>query len=343
MISVCMIAKNEEEYLPACLDALAKTPWEIVFVDTGSSDRTKEIAGNYTNHIYDFSWVNDFSKARNFSLKQASHDMVLIVDCDEIAQEFDVSHIESLVKSHPNDIGRISRINTYTRDGNHFESKEQISRLFNRQYYHYSGRIHEQVTPEGSTYSLPLTFLHYGYNGDAETLQKKTNRNLNLLLQELEIAGKDPYILYQIGKSYYMQQNYTLACQYFAAGLEFDLDPALEYVQDMVETYGYSLINSKQPTLALAFENIYDAFAGSSDFVFLMGIIYMNNARFSQAIQEFTKATAFSNAKMKGVNSYLAHYNIGVIYECLGQPEQARHYYRLCGNYEKAIAGLKRL
>ena len=65
--SLCMIVKNEERVLERCLNSIADLMDEIIIVDTGSTDRTKEIASNYTDKIYDFEWVNDFSKARNFS------------------------------------------------------------------------------------------------------------------------------------------------------------------------------------------------------------------------------------------------------------------------------------
>ena len=68
-ISVCVIAKNEEKNIEKCLAPLVPYNFEIILVDTGSTDRTKEIARKYTDQIYDFEWVNDFSAARNFSLK----------------------------------------------------------------------------------------------------------------------------------------------------------------------------------------------------------------------------------------------------------------------------------
>lgn len=86
----------------------------------------------------------------------------------------------------------------------------------------------------------------------------------------------------------------------------------------MVEAYGYALINSKQADKALFFENIYDEFGKTADFKFLMGLIYMNNEMFDKAIDEFTKAAQMPEGRMKGVNSYFANYNTGVIYECLG-------------------------
>lgn len=86
-ISVCMIVKNEERVLARCLDSLCGIADEIVIVDTGSSDRTKEIAGKYTDKIYDFVWVDDFSAARNYSFSKATKEYIYVADADEVIEE----------------------------------------------------------------------------------------------------------------------------------------------------------------------------------------------------------------------------------------------------------------
>ena len=82
-VTVCIIAKNEEKYIEQCLRYLLPYEMEIVVVDTGSTDRTKEIAMKYTDKVYDFTWINDFSAARNFAASKASNNWILSVDCDE--------------------------------------------------------------------------------------------------------------------------------------------------------------------------------------------------------------------------------------------------------------------
>lgn len=253
----------------------------------------------------------------------------------------------------------INRI--FAKDRFHYEGRihEQVTSLDGTEY---------------ATYQMPIVVCHTGYDLTEEERKRKAKRNIDLLLQELarletaacatgeecaeeaapqkqaadcrksgeqateerRAAEQLPYILYQLGKSYYMAEDYVTACEYFSRGLSFDLNPKLEYVIDMVETYGYALINSGQAETALFFENIYGEFGGSADFQFLMGLIYMNNARFDEAVQEFLRATEHEECRSQGVNSYRAYYNIGVIYECLGRMEEAREYYRKCGDYAPA-------
>ena len=109
----------------------------------------------------------------------------------------------------------------------------------------------------------------------------------------------------------------------------------------MVESYGYCLLDLKQYDAALSFEGIYDAFAKNADFVFLMGLIYMNNARFTQAIEQFKKATTFASCTVDGANSYRAFYNAGVIYECLGRTKEAVANYNKCGDFAPAKSRLE--
>ena len=85
--SLCMIVKNEQNVLARCLDSMADLMDEIIIVDTGSTDRTKEIAGKYTGRIYDFAWCDDFSKARNFAFEKAACDYIYSADADEVLDE----------------------------------------------------------------------------------------------------------------------------------------------------------------------------------------------------------------------------------------------------------------
>lgn len=83
-ISLCMIVRNEEKVLARCLESVRGCVDEIVIVDTGSSDATKEIAARYTDRIYDFEWIDDFSAARNYAFEQATGDYLLWLDADDV-------------------------------------------------------------------------------------------------------------------------------------------------------------------------------------------------------------------------------------------------------------------
>lgn len=86
-ISLCMIVKNEEKILARCLNSVADLCDEIIIVDTGSTDRTKEIAQKYTDRIYDFQWIDDFSAARNYAFSKATREYIYSADADEVLDE----------------------------------------------------------------------------------------------------------------------------------------------------------------------------------------------------------------------------------------------------------------
>lgn len=375
MFSFCIITKNEKQNIERCILSLLPCEHEIVVVDTGSNDGTVEILREMSEknsliNFYCFEWCDDFSKAKNYAIEQASNDFVCVIDSDEFIDSIDVDNIEELISKNPQKVGRIKRRNIFPKNRSNPENVEWINRIFSKKYYHYEGRIHEQVTridhEPYETYKASLCINHTGYDLTEEERKKKARRNIRLLESELktlfeqiccnkveELEGlkpesntpqeQIPYILYQLGKSYYMFRDYQKAADYFEKGLIFDLDPKLEYVSDMVETYGYSLINSDRAKDAMFFESIYNEFSYTADFHFLMGLIYMNNAHFDEAISEFLKATTYSEVKTVGVNSYSAFYNIGVIYECLGNTKMAKEYYGKCGEYDMALKGLERL
>lgn len=350
-ISICIIAKNEEKnlhkFLSSIKNSMKNYPHEIIFVDTGSQDATQKIASQYTSCIYQFQWINDFSAARNFSLSKASHDWVLILDCDEYITELNPLGFQKMIEQNPRGIGMITRRNHYKMNGHDSIYTDSVERFFNRNYFHYEAIIHEQVIPfkgiKPQKTLLTLTVEHSGYQLSEEELVQKVTRNNTLLLKMLEESPNDPYLYFQLGQSYNAIQDTEKACYYYGKGLEFEVDPQIGYVQLMVIGYGYSLLNLKRYQEALSFESIYDAFSASADFVFLMGLIYMNNALFDEAITQFLQATTIQEHSVEGINSYLAYYNIGVIYECVGMANEAAKYYKMCGKYELALTGLKRI
>lgn len=344
-LSVCIIAKNEEAHIEECLKRLSPYGFEIVLTDTGSTDRTLAIAEKYTDRIYHFDWCNDFSAARNFCLKKASHDWILSLDCDEYIEQLDEAALDRCMKQHPDCTGRILIRSRFLRDGRISFEQTRVSRLADRRYFHFTGTVHEQLERrDGSAkviYDAPVTILHVGYDETEADMQEKSRRNIDLLKKQLEKEGPDPYLYFQLGQSYRRLGDAQKAFQSFDAGLSMEVDPSLDYVKTMVESYGYTLLDLKRNQDALGLTQLYDVFAGRADFVFLMGLIYMNNGLFDAAVEEFKKSVTIEEFAVDGVNSYMAYYNIGVIYECTGHIEEARGYYKKCGGYAPAVERLK--
>lgn len=354
MFSICMIMKNEEYVLDRTLASLKPLNAELVIVDTGSNDNSKAIAARYTDKLYDYDWSNDFSAAKNYAASKASNDCILILDADEVLTDYQCDFLEQCIAecSDTNNgipaLGYVTRISYFSNNGETSALNENIPRIYSRTHYHYEGIIHEQLVPidhssNNRIVHSSLKLDHYGYYGDENFIQAKTERNLLLLTKMHEDNPEDTYIMYQMGKSYYMRGDYAKAYEVFDKCLYYDVDPKLEYVQDLIVSYAYSMLNTEQYEKALGLEGIYEEFCSCCEYVFVMGLIYMNNGLFDDAIREFAKAASFDSCNIIGTNDYLAHYNIGVILECTGNTEAAAEYYRRCGSYEPALVRLRQL
>ncbi len=347
-ISVCIITKNEETRIERCLASLKPYGFEIVVVDTGSTDRTREIAARYADKLLDFIWCDDFSAARNFSLEHASNDYVLILDCDETVLSLDATAVDALIGAHPDAVGLIARDNHYTSNGTDSVYQDRVERLFHRRQYHYESPIHEQVTNNRTgmayeSYDLPVTVDHSGYTGTQEELRAKVERNNALLLQELQKTPADPYLYFQIGQSYNMICDYENAYDYYRQALGFETDPREEWVQMLIIAYANALLHTGREAEALQLRAVYDDFAFTADFFCMMGRVYLANGQYLNAMMEFVKAIHCPVAREKGVNSFIPTYNMGLINEMMGDIPAALTHYRNCGDFPMALEKVAQL
>ncbi len=162
-ISLCMIVKNEAQILARCLDSVADLMDEIIIVDTGSTDRTKEIAARYTDNIYDFPWVDDFAAARNFSFSKATMDYIYCADADEVLDETNRQRFRILKQAMTEDIEIVQmyycnqlQFNTvYNYD------KEYRPKLYKRiREFRFIDPIHEMVQLEPVVYDSEVEIMH---------------------------------------------------------------------------------------------------------------------------------------------------------------------------------------
>lgn len=349
-ISLCMIMKNSSSTLTRVLDSVKDCGFEIVIVDTGSTDNSIEIAQTYTDKIYDFQWIDDFSAARNFSISKATNDWILVLDSDEAITTIDTAMLQDLTKKPVECLGYLTIRNHFGNEESDSVYTDTLDRFFNRTAWHYEGAIHEQLRPTrplrrpdcDPLFDTGIWCDHTGYQGTKEEMYAKLKRNEALLLKELEKKGGDPYIYFQLGQCYNGFDD-EKALYYYSKGLEYDVDPTLGYVQMMVIAYGYALVHLERFDEALTLEGIYDEFASSADFITLMGVIYMRSGQYLKAMTEFLKATMNPIAHTEGANSFVPLYNMGIINEMAGNRTDAISYYERCGNFKPALERLSEL
>jgi tetratricopeptide (TPR) repeat protein len=239
-ISLVMIVKNEERFLEGCLESVRDCVDEIIIVDTGSTDRTLEIAQKFGAKLFHFAWCDDFSAARNYSLDHATGDWALWLDADERLTAESGRAMRSLISNTPDTIGgyMVSIKNFMRKDELADVSWHRACRLFrNRPNIRFTGRVHEQNARsiEQAGYQLSSSQLcieHYGYTGEVMLERDKHARFLRMLTREVEENPNGPFRSFQqfnLGNTYYTMQDYENAVRWFA---EADRNPDIgqEYV-----------------------------------------------------------------------------------------------------------------
>uniref|UniRef100_UPI00405628ED glycosyltransferase n=1 Tax=Acetatifactor sp. TaxID=1872090 RepID=UPI00405628ED len=202
-ISLCMIVKNEEKILARCLDSIADLMDEIIIVDTGSTDATKEIASRYTDKIYDFTWVDDFSAARNFSFSKATMDYIYSADADEMVSPQNHEKFRTLKEAMLPEIEIVQmKYGNQLQHGSVYNFDEEYRpKLFKRQReFVWIEPIHETVRLEPVVYDSDIVITHLPENMHAKrdlmTFAKHVDKGLrlgkrlhNMYARELYLAG----------------------------------------------------------------------------------------------------------------------------------------------------------
>jgi glycosyltransferase involved in cell wall biosynthesis len=208
-ISLTMIVKDEEEMLPRCLDAIHDVVDEMIIVDTGSTDRTVEIAESYGATVLHHTWTGDFAEARNVSLDAAGGDWFLYLDADEVLVREDAERLRELA-GH---VWREAFFLTETNFTGDVEDGTAVNhntlRLFrNRPEYRFEGRIHEQIAqclPGGMPERIEqpsVRIEHYGYLGAVRDAKEKSRRNIELLERQQADGEMSPFLCFNLGSEY---------------------------------------------------------------------------------------------------------------------------------------------
>lgn len=345
MISLCMIVKNEAQFIEKCLESVSDYVNDIVVVDTGSTDNTKEIAVKNSARVFEFEWVEDFAAARNFAASHAKYDWILSLDADETVISFDKKQVEIFQK----DLSNIGSITIYDHSAGDLVFSDKITRMYNRQHFCFAGSIHEQVTPirEGVPFKrvfIPVEIEHCGYLPEIMEAKNKLARNRRMLEKALAQKPDDPYLLYQMGKAYFaLSVDNSKAVEYFEKALAQNPNPVYDYVYGLVECYGYALLKCGQYKKSFDILKFLNYYGNNPHFKFLLAHIYLNNGKLLEALEYFESCIGLNKNDVTGICSYLSYYNIGVILEVAGMTDNAKAYYMQCGDYEPALKRLSDL
>lgn len=208
-ISAILITKDEATNIEECIRSVRPIADEVVVVDTGSSDATKEIASALGAKVFTTEWTDDFSAARNESIKHATSDWLLWIDADERLRPDCIGNLLAAV-ARPHFGGYTVSILNYLHDSDTSQDQvvHQACRLFrNLPGIRFEGRVHEQVTPSITGLGLPIASLdsiaieHFGYRACEMEQKGKHERNIELLREELRHNPDDAFHWFNLGNS----------------------------------------------------------------------------------------------------------------------------------------------
>lgn len=338
-IGLVMIVRDEEENLAACLESARKAVDEIVIIDTGSVDRTVEIARRYTDRVFNYAWHDDFSAARNYAIERANSEWLLSLDADE---ELDLSggDLRTLVAS----AGEYEAffLPLYSQGGG-FPGDFTlfpVLRLFrNTPDYRFQGRIHEQMVikrPEAVGISEYPVIWHK--LSSPKRRNNKRGRNLAMLRQAVKEAPDNSFLHYYLGVEWLGLGRPDLALPYLR-NARINLQEGyllfrLPAVRSLVQCL--KALKMVDEAICVCLEEV-ARYPDCSDLFFDGGLLFEEIGEYEVAVRWFREAVKsprrhplFSHTN--GTGDFLALYHLGCCHERLGSNEKAREY------YEKALS-----
>lgn len=335
-ISLCMIVKNEEAVLSRCLESVKDIVDEIIIIDTGSTDKTKEIAYHYTEKVYDFKWVDDFSLARNYSFSKATKEYQMWLDADDIITKDNKEKILKLKEDLEPSIDIVTfKYNTHFDKDNNPTLTSTRGRLFKREKnYSWNDPIHEYIELRGNIYYANDIFISHKKEANY------TDRNLKIYLTQIKNGKKlSPRSLYYFARELKDHKRYEEAIYYF----EQFLDGKLGWVEDNIATcYNLALCYKYLDNNQKVFQSLIRSFeydAPRAEICCEIGYYFMNKNDYPKALKWFLLATHLEKPNTLGflLNDYwdfIPNIELSVCYYKLGDIKKAILYNDIASKYK---------
>ncbi len=286
-LSACMIVKDEEEFLPQCLDSIKDVVDELIIVDTGSTDRTVEIAESYGARVYHHPWKGSFSEARNHSIKYATCDWILQIDADEKLEAGDIPALRAALRYKKYNSVLVALVSEMPNG----LSMNYFQRIYRRGKAHYEGIVHNQLKCEGEALLADIRIHHYGYNLEPEQMKKKHNRTENLLKKQIAENPDFIFAWSNLVRIYRCQKLWDDAIETAQKALEVDsLDANITAHQMILCDMAYSIFMKKDydsaiETCARLLELNQDNLDGN----FYLGGLYICKKDYQKAIRYYKR------------------------------------------------------
>ena len=299
-ISLCMIVKNEEEVLARCLDSIKYVVDEIIIVDTGSTDKTKSIAREYTDKIYDFCWVNDFSAARNDAFSKATKDYQMWLDADDVFPEESAKKLLELKQTLDlnTDIVTMKYITHFDKDGNPVLISTRERLLKRDKGYVWIDPVHECIPLIGNIFYSDIEIHHKKPKKQEEGI---SFRNLNIY-NALEKSGAKftPRQQYYYARELKDHGQWKKSAKYFKKFL----DSGKGWIEDNIATcYNlsicYNQLGETQKILPILLKS-FEYEAPRAEICSEIGYYYKRAENYGMALKWFELATNLGKANSIG-------------------------------------------
>jgi len=330
-----MIVRDEAEVLPVTLASLRAPADELVVVDTGSRDATREIARRAGARVLEEPWRDDFAAARNAALSAARGRWCLMLDADEPVEVETWPALATFLAAGECALGRV-RVVSETPDGRVHETITRLCRNDGRARY--EGRIHEQLVAPGRSGDTGLVCWHQGYTEEALLSKDKIARNVRLLRIALEDAPDDAYLRFQLGRTLWRAGGAGREEALEQLGAALAAAPAsAPWAAGALRDLGHALREAGRAAEALALTGRgRAAHPDFTDLAFLEGLLHLDLGDAAAMLRAFETCLALGETRrytsVEGVGSYRAHHNLGLFRELSGDPARAR------AHYEAALA-----
>lgn len=295
-VSLCLIAKDEESSIAACIQSAADLVDEIILVDTGSGDRTMELAEKFNARIIPFAWNEDFAAARNFGLEQAAGEWILVLDADEVLEPVERESFIRLLDAVGVE-GYFFTIRSRLGNGEE-EVSDQVVRLFkNNPLYRFDGAIHEQVVSSIKRYSgdaslvlSGITILHTGYLQAKIIAKHKHQRNIGVIRRALAVTPEDPFLLYSLGIEFTQAGDIARGNEFLTAAL-LRLTGREGYFRHVITTLGMGLLETgEKERLAQFLDKAFIMFPGDPELCLIKGVMALQAGEWQAAADGLGRA-----------------------------------------------------
>lgn len=363
-LALCMIARDEEAQLPRALDSVAGVVDELVVLDTGSRDRTLEIARSRGARTASFAWCDDFAAARNAALELVSARWVLVLDADEELVGSDAREALRAFAARRAGSGLAGLVEIENLGASSGESRVLVSRFFELDgRTRFAGRVHEQLQRDGAPLArtpLGVRVRHHGYTQAALAGRDKLARNRRLLQRVLAESPDDGYAWFQLGRTEHVAGRHAQALAAFEQALARagDSEP---WAVVALESAAYSLRALGRSAQALAVcAEVEQRFSDRADTCFLLALLRLDVGDLGGAERGFLRALELGSGEsipgrgaaglgesVRSASSSAPAFNLGLLREARGDRTGARAWYQRALELEPGLAaareGLARL